>query len=128
MKKFLQGAYVTAISFLPVAAFAADNLQTNIEKLGKVVATATPVVVALAVLGFFWGLMLYIFQSGDAEKRKKGLSIMIWGIVALFVMLSVFGIIKGLQSSVGFTGSDNQVEVPCIDPKTGQSEAPCRPN
>lgn len=106
----------TAVVFLfPLsvhAAAAARTIQDVLRNIGNVISVATPIVVALALLAFFWGLALYIFQTGDGEKRKKGLSMMIWGIVALFVMLSVFGIINLVQNSLGVgTGT---IQVPTI--------------
>ena len=65
--------------------------------LGGLVAIATPVVVALALFAFFWGLAMYIFNTGSEEGRKKGIQIMIWGIIALFVMVSIWGIIEVLN-------------------------------
>jgi len=94
------------------AATAARTIQDVLRNIGDVIKVATPVVVALALLAFFWGLAMYIFQTGDGEKRKKGLSMMVWGIVALFVMLSVFGIINLIQNSLGVgTGT---IRVPTI--------------
>jgi hypothetical protein len=106
------------MSVAPFAAFAVADFNRSLYQIGSFINLATPIVVALALLGFFWGLAVYIFQSGTDEKRKKGLSIMIWGIIALFVMLSVFGIINALQSTLGV--GNGAVSTPRIDPGTGQ--------
>lgn len=114
MKKILQiGGIAIALS-TPVLVFAqtANTLQDVLRNIANLIQVATPIIVSLALLGFFWGLALYIFQSGEAEKRKKGLSLMIWGIIALFVMLSVFGIINALQTTLG-VGSGT-IQVPTI--------------
>ena len=52
---------------------------------------------ALATLTFFWGMIKFIW-SGDKEEGK---TIMVWGILALFVMFSVWAIVKFLQASTG---------------------------
>ena len=54
----------------------------------------------MALLAFFWGLAKYIFHSNDEEKKAEGKNIMIWGIVALFVMASVWGIVKFIGDAV----------------------------
>lgn len=108
MKDFLRVSVVGIAAFAPFMAFAAQNTEYALQAIARIINLATPIVVAIALLAFFWGLVVYIFQSGDAEKRKKGLSIMIWGIIALFVMLSVFGIINALQDTFGVkTGTVN---------------------
>lgn len=60
-----------------------------------------PLVVTLALLFFFWGIMVFILNAGDPEGRSKGIHIMIWGIVALFVIVSIWGIVGLLGSIFG---------------------------
>lgn len=65
---------------------------------------ALPVLFALAVLAFFWGLVTYVFalgSGGDEKKQQQGKNLIIWGLVAFFVMLSVFGLISIIQESFG---------------------------
>lgn len=94
MKKY----FVATLSFLalPLVAAAQElgNLADLIAALGDVVNIATPVIVGIALIAFFWGLAKFIFSAGDEEKRESGKHIMIWGIVALFVMVSIWGIVR----------------------------------
>ena len=62
--------------------------------------TAIPIVFAAAFLGFFYGLAKYVFSAGNEEAKEQGKMIMIWGTIALFVMLSVFGIIRLFQGTL----------------------------
>ena len=67
-----------------------------------------PVLFALAVLAFFWGLVTYVYNLGGEkadDAQKKGRSLMIWAIIAFVIMLSVFGIIKVVQQTFGFENS-----------------------
>ena len=101
MKKYIAAA---ATYLLPALAFAQgglSNLDSLITSIGTLVSTATPIVVGLALLAFFWGLAKYIFSAGDEGARDKGKEIMIWGIVALFVMISVWGIVNFIGTSLG---------------------------
>lgn len=103
MKSFLRTGIAFGLLLSPLAAFAAtaNTIQDVLQNLGSIVRILTPMVVSFALLGFFWGLALYIFGTSDDTKRKKGLGIMIWGIVALFVMFSIFGIVNVLQKGLG---------------------------
>ena len=65
---------------------------------------------ALALLFFLWGLAKYIFAAGNEEAKESGKRIMIWGIIALFIMASVWGIVAFLQDLFGVT--DTSITVP----------------
>lgn len=56
---------------------------------------------ALALAYFFWGLALFIFNPTDEESRKKGQSLIIWGIIGIFLMASVFGILQVVLGTFG---------------------------
>ncbi|MES2135014.1 MAG: hypothetical protein V4449_02110 [Patescibacteria group bacterium] len=119
MKGFLKTSIATVVAFAPLAVFAADA-QNALSKIGALITQATPIVVALALLAFFWGLVTYIFGSSNDDKRKKGIHIMIWGIIALFVMLSVFGIIRALQSTLELDTSGS-INIPKVNTSGGGS-------
>ncbi len=59
---------------------------------------------ALALLYFILGVTKYIYHSGDAEKRTEGYQMMIYGIIALFVMVSVWALV-GVLSNTFLGGS-----------------------
>ena len=71
-----------------------------------------PIVFALAVLYFFWGLAQYILNAGNEVAQTDGRSKMIWGIVALFVMASIWGLVRFLGTSLGI----NQDSAPVVNP------------
>ena len=60
-----------------------------------------------AMVAFLYGLVMYIVgaREGDAAKITKGNIFIRWGLVALFVMFSVYGIIKFGQDLL-FGGKD----------------------
>lgn len=61
-----------------------------------------PFIFALAVLMFLWGAVNFlILHADDEEKRAQGRMFMIWGIIALVVMISVWGLVKIVGSTFG---------------------------
>ena len=60
---------------------------------------------AIALFVFFKGLVSFIAKAGDTKSHAEGKSLMIWGIVALFVMVSVFGILRFFYSDLGFNNA-----------------------
>ena len=115
MKDFVRISIVGLAIFAPIATFAAD-LTSILGVINGLIKTATPIVVALALLGFFWGLAIYIFNAGNTKEQAKGRSIMIWGILALFIMLSVFGIVGALQST--FQLQNVTIPIPSVNTGT----------
>lgn len=60
--------------------------------------------VALSLLVFLWGLAMYMFKGqGSDTARVEGRKLMLWGIIGLFVMTSVWGLVGILSSILGHT-------------------------
>lgn len=80
--------------------------QTLFSVLGLVdtlIRSLFPVVLGLALLFFFWGLAKFILNSGDEKARDTGKNVMFWGIVTLFVLVSIWGIIIFFSDSFGIS-------------------------
>ena len=60
-----------------------------------------PLLFTLATAGFIWGLIQYFINAENEEKRKQGKSFMVWGLVALFVMISMWGLVGILSNTFG---------------------------
>ena len=58
-----------------------------------------PLLFALATVAFIWGVMQYYLYPENEDKRKKGKDFIIGGIIALFVMLSVWGLVSILTGT-----------------------------
>ena len=53
-----------------------------------------PLIFAVATVVFIWGVVQYVINSDDEGKKEKGRSFMIWGIIGLTVMISVWGLVN----------------------------------
>jgi len=103
MKKLIP---FTGLLMLPAITFA-QTIQTVIATVGNILNLLIPIVITLAVIYFFWGVAKYILNADNEEKKAEGRSIMIYGIIALFVIVSVWGLIGllGNTFNVGQGGS-----------------------
>jgi hypothetical protein len=106
MKEHLKATIAGALVFAPFLAFA-ETLTGILGTVGQLIGAATPIVVALALVYFFWGLGNFILGSGEGEKRKEAIAIMIYGIIALFVMVSIWGIVNVLQTTFNVQGGSD---------------------
>lgn len=64
-----------------------------------------PLIFAVATVMFVWGVVQFFIINADEEKKRaQGKQFMIWGIIALAVMLSVWGLVGILSTTFGITG------------------------
>ncbi len=116
MKRYKLVSLLSVLSFAPALAFAEEFGKTRklLEAFGSLVQYGTIIVAALALLAFMFGLMKFIFRAGDPGKKAEGKSIMVWGIIALFVMVSLWGIIEFMQHDLlGVTSPAGQSGANC---------------
>lgn len=116
--------YGSLLSFmLPVFVFASDiitnetaNADDFLTKIEGWINTLMPIIVALALLYFLYGLLKFMTAGGDEGKRKESRDIMLWGIIALFVMVSVWGLVSFLGNTLGISsgGSVNTGDIPGV--------------
>ena len=87
--------YLIAFSFLFVPALAqAASFKEFTASLVSIVNTAVmPLFYALAILFFFIGMARFLFMGGE-ENRQKGKIFMLWAVIGLVVMFSVWGIVR----------------------------------
>ena len=68
--------------------------NTLIDRLVDVI--INPVILLIFAGGFFlfvWGLVTFLWTLNEGGETKTGKNHMIWGIVGMLVMVSVYGII-----------------------------------
>lgn len=113
MKKIL----ALATAFLPGLALAQNNftnVQNGIASVASIVDRLIPLIIGIAVLLFLIGVLRFVTAGGDEEKREAARHMIIFGIIALFVMVCVWGFVNILKSSI-FGGTD--VTTPIAPPR-----------
>ncbi len=71
--------------------------------VNRVLNTLVPLFIALAVVFFIWQVFMYAV-AGDEEKKKASKVNIIYGIVGIFVMVSIWGLVNILQGTFGTAG------------------------
>jgi hypothetical protein len=81
------------------------TFKNLVEDFFSIIQSFLPVVAALALLAFFLGLVRFIMNvsGGDAKAVTEGQNLMKWGLLALFLMVSVWGILRFFHAELGFT-------------------------
>ncbi len=107
------------ITIQPILAFAADDLEGVFDIVGKLITYAQYILIGLATLLFFYGLVKYILDTSKGGDGKDDKKIMTWGVVALFLMASVWGIVKIITGTFIDEGN-NRADVPVYDIQLGE--------
>ncbi|MBA4320717.1 MAG: hypothetical protein C0412_20170 [Flavobacterium sp.] len=72
-----------------------------------------PLIVAMAVVWFVWSVFQYTMAGGDEAKVTKEKTQIIWGIVGIFIMVSVWGLVGILRGT--FDLNNTMIPAPTID-------------
>ena len=115
MKKTLT---LLALNLLPAVALAQNFQGSGLKTyfggiIGFVNDTVIPLIIALAILVFIWGMFQYfILGASDDERKGKGKQLMLWGLIGFVVMFSLLGIINLLVDAVGL--KNGNIDTPKI--------------
>lgn len=101
-------------ALLPFIASAAD-LNTILSTISGLVTTLTQIAMAVAFLVFLYGVIKFITAGGDEEKRKGAKNLIIYGLIGLFVMVAVWGLVAVLASTFGIT-TGGTTNIPTFNP------------
>src|SRR4051812_32893723 len=87
--------------FIPAVASAqvitdVNSLTNKLTNLGN---TFIQILIAFAVAYIIFNVVRFIMASDDPEKRKPLQGAIIWGIVGLFVILSIWGLVNILRGT-----------------------------
>jgi hypothetical protein len=97
---------VVVLASVPLFAFADNPLEEIILRFAGIIQMLIVVAASLALLVFMWGIVKYIAAAGDEKSQVSAKNTMVYGVIGLFVLFSVFGIVEFLQES--FDIDENQ--------------------
>lgn len=74
--------------------------------IGAINTVIIPVIFALAFAAFVWGVVKYFFIHGSEENsREEGRNFILWGLIGMAVMFSVWGFVNIMLSTLGIAPS-----------------------
>jgi hypothetical protein len=101
---------------LPVITFAQNDNQvvTLLVNLRKWLNIIIPILIIVAVVYFIWGVIQYVVMSkGDEEAQAAARNKIVYGLIGIFVILSVYGLVFFLGRTLGI-GQGGSAPVPCV--------------
>ncbi|HET9641658.1 MAG TPA: hypothetical protein VFP46_02320, partial [Candidatus Paceibacterota bacterium] len=92
--RFLAPVIVGWTALLPIAVAAQTVTDSNLKFYKDLIVSTIngvimPVLLAIALLLFFWGVFKYYIKGGDDEsERSKGHQFILWAIIGFAVIIS----------------------------------------
>ena len=94
-----------------------EGLLTRIQHLLDAV---VPFLIGLAVFVIIWNIIRYVFHAGDEEKRVEARMYIVWGIIGVFFMLSIWGFVNILSNTFNLENTIDRDKIPRVPPlRTG---------
>lgn len=105
MKSLFYKISLGIVAVFPTFAFAQRTLKSFVEAVVDIIGAALiPLLFSAALALFIYGVFSFIQNADNPDKREKGKQRMLWGIIALFVMVAYLGLTTVITSS--FFNSD----------------------
>ena len=96
---------IGSLLFLPLLSFASQprDFKSFVVDLliKKLIDPATAIVVTLIMIFFFYNSAMFIFKSeASAKEKNKFVSSMIWSVLIMFMIVSIWGIVKMIAGTL----------------------------
>ena len=116
--KLLRWSAVAAALALPVAAFAQDTGQVTsiVTNVQTILNTVITIVFILAIVVFGWGVVKYVTAANNPEKEKEARSFLWWGVIGIFVLAAVFGLVQFVAKYFGVGLTQGTITIPKVEP------------
>jgi membrane protease YdiL (CAAX protease family) len=108
MENLLQ--FISTYILVPQADAASEELRALVGRINEQL--INPLIVLLFSVGlilFVVGLYNFFGNKDDAESLEKGKRHMLWGIIGMAIMVSVFGVMKFITGSLGISDVTSNV-------------------
>ena len=94
------------------AGLAVSDFRTMLCKISELLNAVVPVLIALGVVYFVWGVVTYMIGS-DEEAKKAGRDRIIFGIIGLAVIIGLWGLVNILKNTFGLDNVES-IEYPTV--------------
>ena len=101
-QKLFAGIALAAVLLSPIISFAATtDFKSLVSGITTgILAPLIPLIIGLAVVVFLWGVLRFIVAAGDVKKREEGRNFIIWGLIGITIMFSIWGLVKILTDTL----------------------------
>jgi len=99
--KKIYPAMIIVLAAAPFMASAAgiDDLINRVK--GTITGVVIPFMFVLATLIFIYAIILFITKSGDEAEQKKARGLILWSVIGLAAIISLWALVNFLTQYIG---------------------------
>ncbi len=105
---------VGSLLFFPWLASAQTTVFTFITDMIGLLLLAMPALLGAAIAVFFWGVTKFIWHADDEKAVQEGKMYLVWGMVGIFVIIALWGIIGFIQTNLGLSPAGGLGTAPAV--------------
>ncbi len=90
-----------------------DTIPGMLCKIGEILTSLVPILIALAIVYFVYGVVMYVIAD-DEEAKTKGRDSIIYGIIGLAVIVGVWGLVNILVKTFVPNQNNSTITLPTI--------------
>lgn len=109
----IKASLLAFMLFSPIFAFAQTGTEadagTIFNKIASIVQALIPFLITIAIIYFIWGVISFVIAKDDGTKEKAR-NVMISGVIGLFVILAVFGLVRVISNTFDIDGGGTLTE------------------
>jgi hypothetical protein len=109
LKKIILSVGVLALTPAPALAANITDLKSLIAYVMDILNSLIPLFFAIAFLAFIWGIIRYLYAGGP-KQLGEARNYIIFGIIAMTVMMSVWAIAMVIKNSF-FQSTPNTIDI-----------------
>ncbi len=88
-------------SFALAWSLTGSTFAQTVAYVVSLIGALIPILFSLAFILFFWGLSKFILNAGNEKGRQEGQNYMLWGVLALFILLTFRTITSFISTDLG---------------------------
>ncbi len=90
------------------------TIAAFLAKIQGILSAIIPFIVGLAVFVIIWGIFTYITHSAEEEKRQEAKQFILWGVIGVFFMLSIWGFVNILVNTFDLKKTFESADIPKV--------------
>lgn len=111
MRKIYTSVSIASIIGSPIVVYAMDLKGLVDFFILSLIRPATTLIFGAAIVFFLWNVMMLIMKSDQPDEMEHFKSRVMWGIIAIFVMASMWGLVRFITGSLNLDDTTGQINV-----------------
>lgn len=91
-----------------------ETITDFLDTIQELIDGAVPFIIGLGVFVIIWGIFTYLTHAAEEEKREEAKKFILWGIIGVFMMLSIWGFVNILINTFSLDAQIDGEKIPQV--------------